>query len=221
MSLTKEKRKPISLNPKITLLYGAPKVGKSTMLSQLKDCLIIDTEEGANMLNAYVYNVGTREELLNFYEEAKEHDYKYFALDTVDKLIEWIEQSILKEYEIESINDLPYGKGFGLVRTKVINHLKKLASLVPNLIIIGHRKTATAIDNSTAVEPESLDISGKLKNMIMAQCDAIGYVFRDEEEALMVSFKSGKALEAGSRCDHLRGQIIPFEWDLIFKKEGK
>jgi len=57
--------------------------------------------------------------------------------------------------------------------------------------------------------------------MIMAKCDAIGYVFRDEEEALMVSFKSGKALEAGSRCDHLRGQIIPFEWDLIFKKEGK
>ena len=221
MSLKKQKRKPISLNPKITLLYGAPKVGKSTMLSQLQDCLIIDTEQGANMLDAYVYNVDTREELLAFYKEAAEHKYKYFALDTVDKLVEWIEQSILKEYEIESINDLPYGKGFGLVRTKVINHLKKLASLVDHLIVIGHRKTATAIDNSNAVEPESLDISGKLKNMIMAQCDAIGYVHRDEEENLMVSFKSGKALEAGSRCDHLRGQVIPFDWDLIFKKEGK
>jgi len=219
--LKKEKRKPISINPRITLLYGAPKVGKTTVLSQLDDCLIIDTEEGSSMLEAYVTNINSRDELLQFYKDADKHDYTYFALDTVDKLVEWIEQSILKEYEIESINDLPYGKGFGLVRSKVINHLKKLASLVPHLIVIGHRKTAVAIDNSNAIEPESLDISGKLKNLIMAQCDAIGYMFRDEEEQLMVSFKSGKALEAGSRCAHLRGQIIPFNWESIYKKEGK
>lgn len=220
MPLTKVKRKPKSLNPKITLLYGAPKVGKSTALSQLDNCLILDTENGSDMLEGYIENINSRQELLEFYKIAKEgHEYKYFALDTIDKLVEWIEQSILKEYQIESINDLPYGKGFGLVRSKVLNHIKKLSSLVPHLIIIGHRKTAVAIDNSTAIEPESLDISGKLKNMIMAACDAIGYIFRDEEEALMVSFKSGLALEAGSRCAHLRGEIFPFDWDLIYKEE--
>jgi hypothetical protein len=42
-----------------------------------------------------------------------------------------------------------------------------------------------------------------------------------EDEKLMISFESGKALEAGSRCDHLRGKIFEFDWNKIYKKEGK
>ena len=70
-----------------------------------------------------------------------------------------------------------------------------------------------------AIEPESLDISGKLKNMIMAHADAIGYMFRDDEDQLMVSFKGGQALEAGSRCKHLKGKVMPFDWKKIYIKE--
>ena len=219
--LKKEKRKAVSVNPGILLLYGAPKVGKTTMLSKLDDCLVIDTEQGGNMLDGYFETVDSKDELLQFYASAAEgHEYKYFALDTIDKLVSWIERDVCREFDIESINDLPFGKGFGLVRERVMNNIKKLRSLCDHLIIIGHRKTASPIDNSTAIEPESLDLSGKLKNMVMAQADAIGYMFR-EEDNLMVSFQAGKALEAGSRCDHLRGKVIPFDWTKIYKKEGK
>ena len=221
MTLKKVKRKPVSVNPGILLLYGAPKVGKTTMLSKLDDCLVIDTEQGSNMLEGYFHSVNSKEELLKFYSDAEEgHDYKYFALDTIDKIVTWTERDVCREYDIESINDLPFGKGFGLVRERVMNNIKKLSSLCDHLILIGHRKTASPIDNSTAIEPESLDISGKLKNMIMAQADGIGYMFR-EEDKLMVSFESGKALEAGSRCEHLRGKVIEFDWNKIYKKEGK
>ena len=37
MTLKKVKRKAVSQNPKSLLLYGAPKVGKTTALRQLKD----------------------------------------------------------------------------------------------------------------------------------------------------------------------------------------
>jgi len=219
--LKKLKRKPVSVNPGILLLYGAPKVGKTTMLSKLDNCLVIDTEQGGNMLEGYFHTVDTKEELLQFYADATEgHDYKFFALDTIDKIVTWTERDVCREFDIESINDLPFGKGFGLVRERVMNNIKKLHSLCDQLIIIGHRKTASPIDNSTAIEPESLDLSGKLKNMIMAKADAIGYMFR-EDEKLMISFESGKALEAGSRCDHLRGKIFEFDWNKIYKKEGK
>ena len=191
------------------------------MLSKLDNCLIIDTEQGGNMLEGYFHSVNSKEELLQFYADATEgHEYKYFALDTIDKIVTWTEKDVCREYDIESINDLPFGKGFGLVRERVMNNIRKLSSLCENLILIGHRKTASPIDNSTAIEPESLDISGKLKNMIMAQADGIGYMFR-EEDKLMVSFESGKALEAGSRCDHLRGKVMEFDWNKIYKKESK
>ena len=68
--LKKQKRKPVSINPGILLLYGAPKVGKTTMLSQLDDCLIVDTEQGGNMLEGYFHSIDSKEELLQFYADA-------------------------------------------------------------------------------------------------------------------------------------------------------
>ena len=108
------------------------------------------------------------------------------------------------------------------MREKVMNTIRTLKNLCDHLIVIGHRKPARAIiEGDNIVEPESLDITGKLRNMIMAECDACGYVFRDEEETLKVSFKSSNAVEAGSRSPHLRGQIVDFKWINIYKKEKK
>ena len=222
MALDVKKRKPITQNPAILLLYGAPKVGKTTMLAKLKDCLIIDTENGARMVEGHIYDVNSKDELIEMYRGAEAgHTFKYFALDTIDKLIEWTEHGVKTEFQVDAIADLAYGKGFGLVRERVLNNVRKLQTLCGNLIVIGHRKTASAVENSNAVDPESLDISGKLKNMLMAMSDAVGYVYRNDDDNLMVSFKSGKALEAGSRCPHLKGKQIDFKWDLIYKSEKK
>ena len=55
--------------------------------------------------------------------------------------------------------------------------------------------------------------------MLMADCDAIGYVYRDDEkDKLMVTFKANESLEAGSRSPHLRGKEIEFKWNLIYKE---
>jgi len=192
------------------------------MLSKLNDCLIIDTENGSSMIEGYIHKVNNRSELISLVKEAKEgHEYKYFAIDTIDKIVDWAEKAVCQEYEVPSIADLSFGKGYALVREKVMNTIHNLRDCVDHLIVIGHRKVARAIvDGKAIVEPESLDITGKLKNMIMSDCDAIGYVHR-EEDKLMISFKASEAIEAGSRCQHLRGEIIDFDWSKIYKKEKK
>ena len=220
MALKKVKRKAVSQNPKSLLLYGAPKVGKTTALSQLKDCLIIDTENGANMIEGYIESVGNRAELIELLKQAKEgHEYKYVAIDTIDKVATWAEKAVCEEENVSAVQDLAFGKGFGLVREKVLNTIQFLKEIFPHVIIIGHRKWARAIvDSKAIVEPDSLDLTGKLKNMLMADSDAIGYVYRDEDKKkLMVSFKSNEALEAGSRSPHLRGKEIELKWNLIYK----
>ena len=174
------------------LLYGAPKVGKTTALSQLNDCLIIDTEGGANMVDGYIETVNNRDDFIALLQEAKEgHDYTYVALDTVDKVADWAEKAVCLEEGVTAVADLAFGKGFGMVREKVLNTIQVLKEIFPHVIIIGHRKWAKSIvDGKALVEPESLDLTGKLKNMLMADCDAIGYVYRDDEKGkLMVSFK--------------------------------
>jgi len=222
MALKKVKRKAVSNNPKTMLLYGAPKVGKTTALSKLDDCLIIDTEGGANMIEGYVESVKNRAELIALLKEAQEgHEYKYVAIDTIDRIATWADKAVCEEENVSAVQDLPFGKGFGLVREKVLNTIHFLKEIFPHVIIIGHRKWARAIvDGKAMVEPESLDLTGKLKNMLMADCDAIGYVYRDDEnKKLMVSFQANEALEAGSRSPHLRGKEMELNWKSIYKGE--
>jgi len=222
MKLTKEKRKAVSVNPSTLLLYGAPKVGKTTMLSNLDDCLIIDTEKGSRMIEGYIQEVNTRDELIETLiaiKESKDVKYKYIAIDTIDKVAEWAERRVCEEEGVNSIADLAFGKGYGLVREKVAKTISHFKEVAEHLIIIGHRKVAYAVtEGNPIVIPESLDLTGKLKNVIMAGCDAIGYVYRGEKDELMVSFKSNDSIEAGSRCPHLKGKEVKFEWKNIYKE---
>ena len=220
--MKKTKRKVVSTNPSVLLLYGAPKVGKTTMLSQLNDCLIVDTEKGSRMLEGYIAEVNTRDELIDTLielKESKDVKYKYVALDTIDKITEWAERRVCEEENVRAIGDLAFGKGYGMVREKVVQTIEAFRNVTEHLIIIGHRKVAYAVtDGSTIVIPESLDLTGKLKNVIMSGADAIGYVYRNEDE-LMVSFKANEAIEAGSRCPHLKGKEMKFEWKNIYKEK--
>ena len=223
MTLKKIKRKAISINPNILLLYGAPKVGKTTMLSMLDDCLIIDTEKGSRMIEGYIKEVNTRDELLETLleiKDSKDVSYKYIALDTIDKIADWAEKRVCEEEGVRSIADLAFGKGYGLAREKVSKTVSAFKEIAEHLIIIGHRKVAYAVtEGNPIVIPESLDLTGKLKNIIMSAADAIGYVYRDENEKLMVSFKANNAIEAGSRCPHLKGKDVKFEWKNIYKEK--
>ena len=223
MVLKVAKRKAVSQNPSTLLMYGPPKIGKTTMLSSLDKCLIIDTESGSNMIEVHILHANNRKELIEILKQAREgHEFKYIAIDTIDKVVQWAEEAVCQENSVQALADLPFGKGWGLARDKVMNTIHAFKDVCDHLIIVGHRKTAKAVvEGQATVEPESLDITGRLKNMIMSDSDAIGYVFRDENEKLMISFKSDDALEAGSRSPHLRGKILPFDWKNIYKKETK
>ena len=223
MVLKVAKRKAVSQNPSTLLIYGPPKIGKTTMLSRLDKCLIIDTESGSNMVEGHILNANNRKELIDILKQAREgHEFKYIAIDTIDKVVQWAEEAVCIENSVQALADLPFGKGWGLARDKVMNTIHAFRDVCDHLIIVGHRKTAKAvIEGQGLVEPESLDITGRLKNMIMSDSDAIGYIYRDEDEQLMISFKPNDSLEAGSRSAHLRGQVLPFDWTKIYKKEKK
>ena len=219
---------PRSENPGLLLLYGAKKAGKTTKLGELDNCLIIDTENGANFISGHIASINSlaeTRELCNFLFEQKKKGktYNYIAIDTLNKVVEWIEESIVTEYndnnsaKIEYFGDLAFGKGHGMVRNKVDKLIETFRALSNVVILVGHNKLASALsENSTLVDPASLDLTGKLKNMIMAKCDSIGFVFRNDENELQISFQANNALEAGSRSPHLKGQVIPFDWSNIF-----
>jgi hypothetical protein len=201
-------------------LFGQSKVGKTTTLAELDNCLIIDTEQGTDMVDAMKVNVNNLQEFMAVLKAIKagETTYDYIALDTLDNIVSWMEDFVCQQEGVKTIGDLEFGKGYAIVRNnvmKVVEQLKPLAG--KGLILIGHRKkTLIATESDIKVNTSSLDIGGKLKNFIMADSDAIGYVFRDSEGVLKVSFLADDETEAGARCEHLRGAVVDFEWTNIY-----
>lgn len=85
MELPTTKVAVTNLNPKRTIIYSQPKVGKTTLLSQLPNCLIIDLEDGSNYVEALKVKVNNVKELYELGEKIKEagKPYKYVAIDTI------------------------------------------------------------------------------------------------------------------------------------------
>ena len=63
MELPTKKVKASRKSPKNMIIYGAPKIGKTTVLSQLDNCLIIDLEDGSDMLDALKVKANSLKEL--------------------------------------------------------------------------------------------------------------------------------------------------------------
>lgn len=208
---------PDSQNPELLVIFGASKVGKTTKLTELPNCLIIDTEKGTKYLTALKVNVNSLTDLKAVSAELKKgHSYEYGVLDTIDNIVDWVEKEVCRENGVQSLIDMAYGAGYNMVRERVMAIISAFKSRFKHLILVGHRKQTIIGTDSVEVDVTSLDISGKLKNMICADADAIGYVYRNDEGDLMVSFKGVNSLEVGSRCSHLRGEILPFDWSKIY-----
>lgn len=230
INLPKEKSKALRKSPKNFVLYGQPKIGKTTALSQLDNCLILDLEDGTDMLDALKIKAKNINELERIGKEIIKagKPYKYIAVDTVTQLEVWCEEEAKKLYRATpmgknfdpkneglSVLSLPQGAGYLYLRQAYKFWIDRLNSLADHVILVGHLKESKIDKKGKEVAVKDLDLTGKIKNITCSNADAIGYVFR-EDDTTMISFDSMGDIQAGSRCDHLKGQTFPLEWGRIF-----
>lgn len=220
MELPTKVIKSTTVNPSLLTVFGQSKVGKTTMLSKLNNCLIIDTEKGTKYVDALKVQVNNSAELKSMVKALKGDEgtvYDYLALDTIDNVVSWFEKDVARDNNVDSFAKIPFGDGYNQVRTRVMNMITALMDCCDHVIIIGHRKKTIIGNESVEVNVSSLDLSGKLKNYVMAKSDAIGFVYRDEEGHLKISFEASDEIEAGTRLPHLAGKILDFKWSEIYK----
>jgi len=87
--------------------------------------------------------------------------------------------------------------------------------LADHVILVGHLKDKMLDKKGKEVSSKDLDLTGKIKQITCANADAIGYIYRENEET-KISFNSQGDITAGSRCGHLKGQDIVLDWTKIF-----
>jgi hypothetical protein len=207
-------------DPKYLILFGLPKVGKTTILSTLENNLILDMENGSTYVDALKIKINTLKELKETVKAIKEagRPYKYITIDTITAVEEMAKPLALTLYQnspmfspkyadVKDITQLPNGSGWAFLRQGVEMLVDLVASAADNLIICGHVKD-TALAEGTEGSVKDLDLGGKLKRILSAKSDAIGFVHRDENSNLCIQFGTNGEVLTGARPSHLANKDI-------------
>lgn len=170
ITLPSAKKAASRRSPKITIIYGPPKVGKTKSLSELEGNLIIDLEKGTELYDAMAVGASTFAELneviVALHSEFKANGNKpvrkYITLDTLDvlediavhKAAEFYKETPMgktwyaKNYKApgvllpngENVLSLPNGAGWGYQREAMKWYVEVLSRFCEYLILVAHIK---------------------------------------------------------------------------------
>ena len=84
IKLPTKKIKAAQQSPKNLIIFSKPKVGKSALLAGLNNCLLIDTEDGSDYIDAMKVKASSWEDIQKIGKAIREsdHKYDYIAVDT-------------------------------------------------------------------------------------------------------------------------------------------
>jgi energy-coupling factor transporter ATP-binding protein EcfA2 len=231
-----------SKSPKNLVIFSKPKAGKTTVLSQLENCLILDLESGSDYVDAIKMKATSLDEIKAIGKAIKDagNPYDYVAIDTItaleDMCLPYAEELYTRtpmgkgwptegKAKYGSILNLPNGAGYPWLReafVKVIDYIKTWA---PRTILVGHVKDTLLEKNGSNFNSLDLALTGKLKLITTSNSDAIGYLFRRGNKNIL-SFKTTDEISCGARPEHLRNQEIEISelvdnevvvnWDKVF-----
>ena len=221
--LPKEKVKARVENPRFLIIFGKPKSGKTTLASKLENNLIIDLEGGSEFLEALAVQARSVKDLGEIanairesIKETGKKPYKYITIDNATRLEEmclsyacqlYRATPMGKTYNGTDVRTLPNGSGYMYLQQAVRKVIDMFRDLCDNTILIGHLKDKMINKDGEELSEMSLDLVGKLANIICGEADAVGYVYRKKNET-RISFEGGDNSVREARAPHLRGKNI-------------
>ena len=99
------------------------------------------------------------------------------------------------------------------MRQSFNDYFNKISALADHIILIGHIRDKMIESAGKEVSAKDLDLTGKIRSIVCAKADAIGYICRSGKEGdkVTVNFETSDTVLCGSRCEHLKGKKFEFE----------
>lgn len=195
-----------------TLIYGAPKTGKSTLASQFEKPLFLATEAGLNSLETYNIAIDSWEIFLDACAEIAKgkHDFKTVVIDTVDNLFNYCSAHVCKRNNIQHESELDWGKGWKLVKDEFRRAVTKLSLLPYGLVFISHAEAVEIKTRTGSITKFIPSMAKQPREIIMPMCDFIFYCDiqnTTEGEKRFLHTKPSENWEAGDRTGKMPEQI--------------
>ena len=167
--------------PKNFFIYGQTMNGKSYLAGEFPNPLFIDTDGNAKA-NPYpavelrnvrdksgkiTHSVVKQLDDIITALQVENHSYETIVLDVIDDIVVMIETAICDENGVETLGDIPYGKGYAIFKSVFQQLVIELKSLPMNVVYVS-RITTKLVNN---VEVEEPSLPEKHVNVVNGNCD--------------------------------------------------
>ncbi len=159
------------------LLWGPPKIGKSTTASQFPGAVFLATEDGQRALSCYRVPVDS---WLTFLAACRElasggHDFKTVVVDTIGNLHSLCRRHICRKLGVEHEADAPFGRGYVLVQDEFERALTELSRLPLGLLLIGHSEAEEAQTRTGTLHRVVPALPARPRRFILGLVDIVLY----------------------------------------------
>lgn len=170
------------------MLYGQPKTGKTTTAAKFPDALLLAFETG------YLAIPGIKAQPINTWGEFKKvlkqlkteqgHEmFKNVIIDTADIAYDLCEKYICNAEGVQTIGDIPYGKGYKLAAKEFDEALRSIPQMGYGLVMISHAEDKAFKDETGAEYNQIVPTLDKRPRLIVDRmADIIGYAHPVQDE---------------------------------------
>ena len=239
--LPTERRKAQNHNPRLLIIYGRPKSGKSSAVASLDDNLILDLEQGYRALEVMSVDIANAYDLFaakkaleDKMNETGKVPYKFITIDNATRLEEMslpYAASLFRKTPMGSswgymkdkngiimrkdgkpivdpkadVRQLPNGAGYLYLREALKEMVHMFQPYCETLILVCHVKDRQIKEKDVETTELSVDLAGKLADIICGEADGVGYLYREGNKTIL-SFVGGDDTIKEARPLHLRGR---------------
>ena len=213
----------------ITFIYGPPKVGKTTLATQMPGALLLAFEKGYSALPGVIaQDITTWGEMKQVYRELKKPEvqevYKTIVVDTVDIAADLCQKYICNQLGIDNMGDGGWGtNSWSKYKKEFEDVFRGLTMMGYAVIFISHSKTGTDKDQNgreygftkPTTQSSALQI---IENMADLYCYARSYVDAngDEKRVLTLRSPAGSGIACGSRFRYIAPEV-PLNYEALTK----
>lgn len=212
----------------ITLIYGPPKIGKSTFGARMPKPLLLAFERGYNAIPGVIaQDITSWGEMKQVMRELKkpevQENFKSIVVDTVDIAADFAQKYVCNQLGIENIGDGGWTtNGWAKYKKEFEDVFRTLAQLGYAIVFISHDKEKTIKpQNGTEYQQIGSSMQSSALSIIENMADIIGYahpkVNSDGTTQRVLTLRSlDNSIRCGCRFRYIEPEI-PFSYEALTK----
>ena len=212
----------------ITLIYGPPKIGKSTFGARMPKPLLLAFERGYNAIPGVIaQDITSWGEMKQVMRELKkpevQENFKSIVVDTIDIAADFAQKYVCNQLGIENIGDGGWTtNGWAKYKKEFEDVFRTLAQLGYAIVFISHDKEKTIKpQNGTEYQQIGSSMQSSALSIIENMADIIGYahpkVNPDGTTQRVLTLRSlDNSIRCGCRFRYIEPEI-PFSYEALTK----